>query len=128
MLDWITLATTILSVLAGGGWLTSRWMRRKEQEKHNVELEHARAEADALRQRTELDYTKEVLEIYSAHIVQPLQNQINEVRNRLERDEEAITMAFSCRLYPDCPVIIKLQSQTISRAVASDGALQDNQP
>lgn len=128
MLDWITLATTILSVLAGGGWLTSRWMRRKEQEKHNVELEHARAEADALRQRTELDYTKEVLEIYSAHIVQPLQNQINEVRNRLERDEEAITMAFSCSLYPDCPVIIKLQSQTKSRAIASDGAHQDNQP
>lgn len=128
MLDWITLATTILSVLAGGGWLTSRWMRRKEQEKHNVELEHARAEADALRQRTELDYTKEVLEIYSAHIVQPLQNQINEVRNRLERDEEAITMAFGCSLYPDCPVIIKLQSQTKSRAIAGDGTIQDNQP
>lgn len=128
MLDWLNVLSGILTVFAGGGWLTSRWMRRKEQEKHNVELERARAEADALRQRNELDYTKEVLEIYSAHIVQPLQNQINEVRNRLERDEEGIKMAFSCRLYPDCPVIIKLQSQTISRPVASDGALQDNQP
>lgn len=128
MLNWIDSISAILTVIAGGGWFTASWMRRKEQEKHNVELEHARAEADALRQRTELDYTKEVLEIYSAHIVQPLQDQINEVRNRLERDEEAITMALSCSLYPDCPVIIKLQSQTKSSAIASDGALKDNQP
>lgn len=112
MFDVTTLVSTILAALSAGGWLMSRHLRKKEDEKHQVELERARAEADALRQRTELDYTKEVLEIYSAHIVQPLQIQIDEVRTRLDRDEKAISMAFGCKLYPNCPVLISLQSQS----------------
>lgn len=112
MFDWVALISSILATVAAGGWLTSRHLRKKQDEKHQVELEHARAEADALRQRTELNYTKEVLEIYSAHIVQPLQIQIDEVRTRLDRDEKAISMAFDCKLYPNCPVLISLQSQS----------------
>lgn len=112
MFDWVALISSILATVAAGGWLTSRHLRKKQDEKHQVELEHARAEADALRQRTELNYTKEVLEIYSAHIVQPLQIQIDEVRTRLDRDEKAISMAFNCKLYPNCPVLISLQSQS----------------
>lgn len=115
MFDWTSLISAILATAATGGWLTSRHLRKKQDEKHQVELEHARAEADALRQRTELNYTKEVLEIYSAHIVQPLQIQIDEVRTRLDRDEKAISQAFGCKLYPNCPVLISLQSQSSDR-------------
>jgi hypothetical protein len=56
-------------------------------------------------------YTKEILEIYSAHIVQPLQDQINDIKERLKEDEEAIRTAYSCRLYPNCPVINRMQKQ-----------------
>lgn len=109
---WIEIVTAIVAALAAGGWFVSRRQRKMEGEKHAVELERARAEADALRQRTELDYTKEVLEIYSAHIVQPLQNQINDVKKRLDRYDNAISKAPTCRVYPDCPILIELQAQT----------------
>lgn len=111
MFDVPTLVSSVIAALSAGGWLMSRRLRMKEDEKHAVELEHARAESEALRQRTELDYTKEVLEIYSAHIVQPLQEQINDIKERLKHDEQAIRTAYSCRLYPNCPVISKLQKQ-----------------
>lgn len=110
MIDLSIIIPSLLATLAAGGWLTSRHLRRRDEEKHAVELEHARAEADALRQRTELDYTKEVLEIYSAHIVQPLKDQIQATNQRLDRYEYAINQATFCRLYPDCPVLLQLQS------------------
>ena len=114
MFDVPTLVSSILAALSAGGWLMSRHLRKKEDEKHAVELEHARAESDALRQRTELDYTKEVLEIYSAHIVQPLKEQIDEIKRNQRRNEDAISKAFGCRLYPNCPVVSKLQKQSQS--------------
>lgn len=109
MFDWVTLVTTCISTLTAGGWLVSRRMRVKDDEKHQVELQQARAEADALRQRTELDYTKEILEMYSAHIVQPLKDQIDNTNKRLDNYEIAINQAPRCKLYPDCPVIVRLQ-------------------
>lgn len=109
MFDTVTIITTVLSTLTAGGWLMSRRLRKKDDEKHAVELEHARAEADALRQRSELDYTKEVLEIYSAHIVEPLKEQIALTNKRLDLYEYAINQAISCTLYPDCPVLLRLQ-------------------
>lgn len=109
MFDWVSIASLIATTLTGGGWLMSRRLRKKEDEKHVIELEHARAEADALRQRTELDYTKEILELYSAHIVQPLKDQIDLTNKRLDNYEIAINQAPKCRLYPDCPVIVRLQ-------------------
>lgn len=110
MFDTVTVITTVLSTLTAGGWLMSRRLRKKDDEKHAVELEHARAEADALRQRSELDYTKEVLEIYSAHIVEPLKEQIALTNKRLDLYEYAINQAISCTLYPDCPVLLRLQN------------------
>ena len=115
MLDWVSIVTIITTVLTGGGWLTSRHLRKKDDEKHAVELEHARAEADALRQRSELDYTKEILEMYSAHIVQPLKDQIDLTNKRLDVYEIAINQAPTCKLYPNCPVIVRLQKSSKSR-------------
>lgn len=109
MFDWVTIVSIVATTLTAGGWLTSRRLRKKEDEKHVVELEHARAEADALRQRSELDYTKEILELYSAHIVQPLKDQIDLTNKRLDLYEYALNQAPTCKLYPACPVIIRLQ-------------------
>ena len=97
MFDWVSIAALVATTLTGGGWLMSRRLRKKEDEKHVIELEHARAEADALRQRTELDYTKEILELYSAHIVQPLKDQIDLTNKRLDNYEVAINQAPKCR-------------------------------
>lgn len=109
MVDWVNILSIVITALTAGGWLTSRRLRKKDDERHAVELEHARAEADALRQRNELDYTKEILELYSAHIVQPLKDQIDLTNKRLDLYEYAINQAPNCKLYPGCPVINRLQ-------------------
>lgn len=111
MFDWLEITSLAVTVLSAGGWLTSRRLRKKDDEKHAVELEHARAEAAALRQRNELDYTKKVLELYSAHIVEPLKDQIALTNRRLDLYEYAINQVPTCKLYPSCPVIVSLQSQ-----------------
>ena len=80
-------------------------------EYYSKDPDKARAEADALRQRSELDYTKEVLEIYSAHIVQPLKDQIALTNKRLDLYEYAINQAPTCKLYPNCPVLLSVQSK-----------------
>lgn len=112
MFNWVDIASIVITALTAGGWLTSRRLRKKDDEKHAIELEHARAEADALRQRSELDYTKEILELYSAHIVQPLKDQIDLTNKRLDIYEIAINQAPKCRLYPDCPVLVRLQKSS----------------
>ena len=114
MFDWVTLSSSVLAAISAGGWLTSKWMRKKDNETHLVELERARAEADALRQRTELDYTKEILEIYSAHIVQPLKDEINRTNKRLDYYEQAFSRARDCRANASCPVVSELQSATFN--------------
>lgn len=119
MFDVTTLISSLLAALSAGGWLMSRRLRKKDDEKHQVELEHARAEADALRQRNELDYTKEILEIYSAHIVQPLKDQIDLTNKRLDLYEYALNEAPTCRLYPTCPIIMRLQKQKKSVTTAN---------
>lgn len=111
MLDWVEIVSIIITALTAGGWLTSRHLRKKEDERHEIQLEHARAEADALRQRSELDYTKEILELYSAHIVEPLKDEIRLTNKRLDLYEYAINQATSCKLYPNCPVLVRLQKQ-----------------
>lgn len=121
MFDVTDIVSSIIAVLTAGGWLMSRRLRKKEDEKHNVELEHARAEADALRQRSELDYTKEILELYSAHIVQPLKDQINHTNLRLDAYEYAINQAVFCTLYPNCPVLSRLQRQKQGDNAPADG-------
>lgn len=110
MADWLTIVASIIAALSGGGWFVSRVNRKRDEEKHQIELEHARAENDALRQRSELDYTKEILELYSAHIVNPLQDQINDLKNRFDRYEYAVSKAPECSLYPGCPILRELQS------------------
>lgn len=123
MLDWVSIVSIAATTLTGGGWLMSKRLRKKDDEKHQVELEHARAEADALRQRSELDYTKEILELYSAHIVQPLKDQIDLTNKRLDTYEIAINQAPKCRLYPDCPVLVRLQKS--AKGVPSPITQQD---
>ena len=118
MLDWVSIVSLAATTLTGGGWLMSKRLRKKDDEKHQVELEHARAEADALRQRSELDYTKEILELYSAHIVQPLKDQIDLTNKRLDNYEIAINQAPKCRLYPDCPVLVRLQKSSKGDPIA----------
>lgn len=118
MLDWVSIVSIVATTLTAGGWLTSRRLRKKDDERHQVELEHARAEADALRQRSELNYTKEILEMYSAHIVQPLKDQIDLTNKRLDVYEYAINQAPTCKLYPNCPVIVRLQKSSKGSTVA----------
>lgn len=108
--EWITIVTSLIAALSTGGWFVSRTQRKRDGERHAIDMDKARCEADALRQRSELDYTKDILELYSAHIVTPLQQQIDQLKSRFDTYEKAIGNAPRCGNYPDCPIIRSLQA------------------
>ena len=108
---WVEILTSTIAVFSAGGWFLSKHQRNIEREKHEAEIERARAESDALRQRSNIDYTKELLEIYSAHIVQPLKDEIKSIKAHQEHYEAAFSKAPFCSLFPNCPIVVELQSQ-----------------
>lgn len=108
---WVEILTSIVAALSAGGWFLSKHHRKSDREKHAAELERARAESAALRQKSDIDYTQKLLEIYSAHIVQPLKDEINSIKAHQEHYEAALSKAPLCSVFPNCPIVVELQSQ-----------------
>lgn len=109
MLDYLNMAPEILGVLATGGWLVSRWRRRQEKENHDAELARKEAELTATLRDSETKYTREALEIYNENVVKPLRDELKTIRENQIRFQEAINLAPTCRLFPDCVVIRRLR-------------------
>lgn len=109
--SWHQILTSTIAVFSAGGWFLSKHQRNIEREKHEAEIERARAESDAIRQKNEIDYTKNLLEIYSAHIIQPLKDEIDTIKKNQKIYESAVAKTIFCSVYPNCPVFIELQNQ-----------------
>lgn len=109
MLEWTTILPSILATLAGAGWLKTWSDRRKDKETHAKEMLTKEAEIIAKLRESETKYTREAIEIYNEQVVKPIREQSQRNADKLARLEGAIELAPTCRLYPDCVVIRKLQ-------------------
>lgn len=109
--SWLQILSSLIAAFSAGGWFLSKHQRNVEREKHLVEIERARAESNAIRQKNEIDYTKDLLEIYSAHIIQPLKDEICTIKKHQKIYEAAVAKAVFCSAYPNCSVFVELQSQ-----------------
>lgn len=121
MLDYLNIAPEILGVLATGGWLVSRWRRRQEKENHDAELARKEAELTATLRDSETKYTREALEIYNENVVKPLRDELKTIRENQIRFQEAINLAPTCRLFPDCVVIRRLRKSPKDGDQHTDG-------
>lgn len=109
MPEWTSIVTEVIAALTAGGWLLSRHNRRKDNERHSAEVAQLRADLDRTIKQTETSYVQDALKIYSENVVEPIRNEIQRNNDRLIRLETAINMAPTCRIYPDCVIIHRLQ-------------------
>lgn len=121
MLDYLNIAPEILGVLATGGWLVSRWRRRQEKENHDAELARKEAELTANLRDSDTKYTREALEIYNENVVKPLRDELKTIRENQIRFQEAINLAPTCRIFPDCVVIRRLRKSPKDGDQHTDG-------
>lgn len=109
MFDITTIVSAVLATVTAGGWLRSSYLRRREDESHRAELEKTRAEVSATLRESETKYTREALEIYTNQVIKPLRDEIQRLRDNQVRFQAAINAAPSCKHYPDCVVLRRLQ-------------------
>lgn len=110
MLDWSTIIPSAIATLAGAGWLKTLSDRRKDKETHAKEMMSKEAEIIAKMRESETKYTKEALDIFNEQVVKPIREQSQRNAEKLARFEGAIAVAPSCRIFPDCVIIRKLQA------------------
>lgn len=99
----------VIAALMAGGWLVSRSKRKKDEEEHRAKLAAMEAKITTSLRDSETKYTREALEIYTDNVVKPLRDEIRILRETQIRYQEAIKYATSCRLYPSCIILQRLQ-------------------
>ena len=110
MPDISSILPEIIAALTAGGWFYSARRRKQERESHEAEMKKANADLIAALRDSETKYTREILDTYNQQVVEPMRQQLERNTNAIARYQGAIDMAPSCRLYPDCVVVRKLQS------------------
>lgn len=109
MFDLTEIVTAIIAAASAGGWIVTAAKRRQEAESHRAEIDAKQAEIQATIRDSETKYTREALDIYTTQVIQPLRDEITRLRENQIRFQAAINAAPTCRLYPDCVVIRRLQ-------------------
>lgn len=112
MLDWAVIIPSVVATLAGAGWFKTWRDRKKDNEAHARDMIEREADIIAKLRESETKYVKDVLETYNSQVVEPIRAQSVKNAENLARFEGAVAAAPTCRIYPDCVIIRKLQKQT----------------
>lgn len=111
MLDWSVIIPSIVATLTGVGWFKTWRDRRKDNEAHARDMIEREADIIAKMRESETKYVHEILDTYNQQVVNPIREQSLKNAENLARFEGAVAAAPTCRIYPDCVIIRKLQSQ-----------------
>lgn len=111
MLDWSAIIPSVLATILGAGWLKSRHERKKDNEAHARDMIEREADIIAKMRESETKYVHEILETYNLQVVDPIRQQSLRNAENLARFEGAVAAAPTCRIFPDCVIVRKLQSQ-----------------
>lgn len=111
MLDWSVIIPSLVATLAGVGWFKTSRDRKKENEAHARDMIEREADIISKMRESETKYVHEILETYNQQVVDPIRQQSLKNAENLARFEGAVAAAPTCRIYPDCVILRKLQSQ-----------------
>ena len=111
MLDWSIIVPSVLATLAGAGWFKTWRDRKKDNDAHARDMIEREADIIAKLRESETKYVHDVLETYNSQVVEPIRAQSAKNAENLARMEGAVAAAPTCRIYPDCVILRKLQSQ-----------------
>lgn len=112
MLDWSVIIPSVIATIASAGWLKTRHDRKKDNDAHARDMIEREADIIAKMRESETKYVHEILETYNQQVVDPIRQQSLKNAENLARFEGAVAAAPTCRIYPDCVILRKLQSQT----------------
>ena len=121
MLDWTVIIPSVLATLMGAGWFKTWRDRKKDNETHARDMIEREAEIIAKMRDSETKYTKEALDIFNDQVVKPIREQSQRNAEKLARLEGAIDTAPTCRIYPDCVILRKLQASAKDYPREQDG-------
>lgn len=109
MLDWSVIIPSLVATLAGVGWFKTSRDRRKDNEAHARDMVEREADIIAKMRESETKYVHEILDTYNKQVVDPIRQQSFKNAENLARFEGAVAAAPTCRIYPDCVILRKLQ-------------------
>ena len=96
--EWMTLGLSILTLVAGGGWLFDR-------RKHRQEVESLKAD----NRKKEMDLSKMYVDEFKENIADPLRREVGGLRREVKHLRDAIQKINDCPHAADCPVYDELQ-------------------
>lgn len=99
-LDWTSIILAVLTLLGGCGWLIDR-------KKHRQEVESLKAD----NRQKEMNLSKDYVTEWRTYIAEPLQREVNELRQEVAGLRYAIQRISDCPHRSDCPVLDQLQRQ-----------------
>lgn len=100
MIDVTSIILGVLTLLGGCGWVIDR-------KKHRQEIEALKAD---IRQKN-LDLSTEFVEKFRSLISDPLEEQVDKLRNEVNQLRDAIEGVYDCPYRDGCPVRDKLRKQ-----------------
>lgn len=100
MIDVTSIILGVLTLLGGCGWVIDR-------KKHRQEIEALKAD---IRQKN-LDLSTEFVEKFRSLISDPLEEQVDKLRNEVNQLRDAIEGVYDCPYRDECPVRDKLRKQ-----------------
>lgn len=100
MIDVTSIILGVLTLLGGCGWVIDR-------KKHRQEIEALKAD---IKQKN-LDLSTEFVEKFRSLISDPLEEQVDKLRNEVNQLRDAIEGVYDCPYRDECPVRDKLRKQ-----------------
>ncbi len=83
-MDWQTIGTIIGSVLSGGGTVGIAWLETRRRQRREARIEKSAEQKFAVDERTE------ILGLINEQLVNPLKEELADLRKRLKEAEEKI--------------------------------------
>lgn len=91
--DWTSIILAVLTLIGGCGWLIDR-------KKHRQEVESLKAD----NRQKNMDLSKDYVSEWRTYIAEPLQREVNELRQEVAELRYAIQRIGDCPHRAECPV------------------------
>ena len=100
MNEWLNWVLSILTLVAGGGWLFDR-------KRHRQEVESIKAD----NKKKDMELSKMYVDEFKENIADPLRHEVRELRTEITHLRNAIQRINDCPHSDACPVYSELQKQ-----------------
>lgn len=100
-IDWTNIILAVLTLIGGCGWIVNR--RKYRPEVRSLQADN---------RQKDMDLSKDYVSEWRTYIAEPLQREVNELRQEVAELRYAIQRISVCPHRADCPVLERLQRQS----------------